>query len=172
MSKSRKTKDYARRYGSALKGVPTLETKELAVKTKDGLKKIHPLDVKYEGSSFGLIRDLYAGEIKLVAELRNELDSAKSALTSTLIEKGYNTSNIELNSLIDDISHLLIIEPTKEYWNFTTNADGYIVGKQKIEIVTDGHIDIPDDFDKGYWRIVDGKFELDQEKYSQYWQVT
>ena len=50
MNKSKKTKDYAKKFGQALKSIQTLEYKEIAIKTKDGsLKKVQPLDISYEG---------------------------------------------------------------------------------------------------------------------------
>ena len=161
---------YSRKYLSALKNIPTLEYNDLSITTKNGgLKKVHPLDVKYEGSTFGTIRDMYFEEIEQHSELKSIVKQSIFALTSTLIEKGYNTTSTELNTLIEDISKLLIIEPTKQYYNFKVNSDGYVVGKDDIHIVTSSHIEIPDDFNKGYWKIIDGKFVLDEDKYKQLW---
>lgn len=164
--------NYQRKFGNALSSVPVVEAKELLIKDNNNkLKKIHPLDVKYEGSTFGLIKDLYKEEIARHTECRNAIEQACGTLISTLIEKGYNTPNVDLKALIDDISKLLIIEPTKGYYNFKLNSDGYVVGKDNVQIIVQDNIQVPDDWNKGYYKIIDGVFVLDEERYKQMWSV-
>ena len=170
MSKDRNK--YARKYSRALTSVPTVEQGELLIKDKFGkLKKIHPLDVKIDGSSFGLIKDLYETEKTNHIKLLDSLNESIARLTSVLIDGGYETSNVELNALIDDINHLLIIKPQHSYYNFTIDEQGYVTGMSPIGVVTTSHTDVPSDFDKGYWKIENGNFVLDQEKYNQTWGV-
>jgi hypothetical protein len=174
MNKSKKIKNYSRKYSNALKGAPVLDIKELCIKTANGgLKKIDPLDVVYEGSSFGLILDMYHDLQKLHSEHKKAVGHSISALIALLKQKGYNTPNVELNALIGDINELLIIEPNKVYDIFYRNADGYIVSKQPLlqdcEILEVG--DIPEDYANGYWKIENGKWLLDKELYNQYWSV-
>ena len=174
MKKGKEIKHYTKKYGRALKNAPILDYKELCIKTKDGgLKKIEPLDVTYEGSSFGLILNLYNDLKKQYNSYKKDIGHSISTLISLLNEKGYNTSNVELNALINDINELTIIEPTKVYDIFYRNADGYIVSKQPL--LTDCVIlesgDIPEDYANQYWKLINGKWVLDEEKYNSYWSV-
>jgi hypothetical protein len=166
-------KDYVRKYGKAIKHAPNTEYKDLLIQGKDNrLKKINPLDVIHNGVSFGLMLDLYNDLKGSHSDFKNDVGHSISTLISTLKAKGYNTPNVELNALIEDIGHLLIIEPSKEYYNFKCNEDGYIIGLDDINIVIEkGLITIPDDYDKGYWKIEGLGFVLDEELYRAYWSV-
>lgn len=171
MKKSKDVRNLAKKYGRAIKGAPKLEKQELAIKTRDGLKKISPLDVRYEGTTFGTMLDMYGDVSKQFSEYKKDVGHSISRFISTFKSLGHITPNIELNALIDEITSLLVLNPNVTYFNFTRDKDGYVTGKQQIDIVTTSHIEVPEDFDKGYWVIKDGEFVLDEEKYRQYWSI-
>ena len=170
--KSKNTKNYSKMYAKAIKGVPVLDYKDLCVRTKNGsLKKIDVLDVVYEGSSFGLILDLFNDLQNKYSDYKKATGHSISALISTLKSKGYNTPNVELNALIQDINNLVIIEPDKQYDILHCNADGYVVSSSVLisnDIVVESK-DKPDDFDKGYYKYINGEWVLDEELYKQMW---
>ena len=175
MKKGKDVKNFSKKYGRAVKNCPILDYKDVCIRLKDGgLKKISPLDVTYEGSSFGLILDMYRDLQEQHSDYKKSVGHSISTLISLLKDKGYNTSNVDLNALINDINELTIIEPTKVYDIFYRNAEGYIVSKQPL--LTDCVIleigDIPDDYANQYWKINDeGKWELDKDKFNSYWSV-
>jgi hypothetical protein len=166
-TKGKKVRNLSRKYGSALTGIPKTEYKDLLYQDKNNkLKKINALDVTHNGSSFGLILGLYEDLKELHKQEKKEVGHSISTLISLLKFKGYNTPNVELNALIEDINHLLIIEPDKEYFGFKL-TNGYVSGYGYDVIMVKQ--DIPEDFDKGYWKIIDYKFVLDEEKYELMW---
>ena len=172
MNKAKKVRNYKHKYGKAIKSCPIVEYKDLLIQDKNNrLKKIDPLQVVYNGSSFGLIFDMYGDVSDKYSAYKKATGHSISTLIATLKQKGYNTPNVDLNALIEDISHLVIIEPNKQYDILHLNANGYVVGNSALisnDIVIE-HTDKPDDFDKGYYKYVNGKWELDEELYQQMW---
>lgn len=171
MKKRNKYDKYARALGS----VPITEYKDLLIQDKHKkLKKINPLDVMYEGSSFGLILNLFHDLQKQHNDYKKDIGHSISILISLLKDKGYNSPNVELNALIEDINNLVIIEPNKLYNVYHKNDNDYIVSSSPI-LSNDTILEVgerPDDFDKGYWRITDnGKWILDKKLYNEYWSV-
>ena len=159
---------FVTKYGNALKRVPVTEQGDILVEGKDKrLKKVSPLDIKYNGSSFGLILDLYKDLQETHKQFKNDLGHDIAKLISLLKEYGYNTPNVDLTSLIDDIEKLFIVKPTVEYYHFTFDKDGYITGMQSYGTLVSKMNDIPDDYNKGYWKIIDGEFVLDSDKFNQ-----
>lgn len=167
MNKSKNTKNYTKKYAKALKGVPILDYKELCVKTKNGLKKIDPLDVTFEGSSFRLILDLYGDEKNRHKDLKHSVGQASSTLISLLKDYGCDTSSIEINALIGDLNNVLMIHPNKDYIGYQLNDAGYVIGYGYDVLMVKG--EQPEDFDKGYWKLVNREFILDEVLYEQMW---
>ena len=163
------------KYSKALTSIPKTEDKDLLIQGKDGkLKKIKPLDVTYEGSSFGLILDMLGDVSEQHSEYKKDVGHSISTLIAFLKGKGYNTPNIDLNALIEDLECLVTINPNKEYSVYHKNADGYVIGRSVVfsndTILEDN--ERPDDYDKGYWRISDtGKWVLDEELFKMMWRV-
>ena len=160
------------KFARALSSVPKTKHRDLLIQDKNNkLKKINPLDVSYEGSSFGLILDMYHDLQKIHSEYKKDVGHSISTLISTLKDKGYNTPNVDLNALIDDINELVIIEPDKLYTVYHCNANGYVVGSSVIisnDIILEDD-DRPDDYAKGYYKLVNGKWVLDEELYKEMW---
>lgn len=157
-------------FNKSITKVPKLEVGEYAILTpKDRLKKIHPLKVSYEGVTYGTLKEYHEKIQQELIDLQSYLKTNEDALISILVDGGYNTPNVDIKSLIEDITHLKIIKPQLDYELFTENEDGYVNGSVDLkgEILIKG--DKPEDYDKGYWRIVDGKWVLDQVRYNQYW---
>ena len=165
---NKKRVDYSKKYGSSLKHSPDTEQGDLLIQGKNNaLKKISPLEVKYNGSTYKLILDLYHDLQDDMSLFKLNTNNSLDYLASTLKDNGYNTSNIELNALIEDIYKLDIIRPTKEYTHVTFK-DGYVNGVEDYGVLIPKG-DIPEDYANGYWTIVDKKWVLDKEKYEQYW---
>jgi hypothetical protein len=162
-----KKNDKYRKFRQALSSVPSTEFKDLLIQDKHGkLKKIKPLDVMYEGSSFGLILDMYHDLQELHSTYKKDTGHSISTLIAFLKAKGYDKQTIDLNALIEDLNHLLIIEADKEYSVYHKDANGYVVSSSVIlsddSILSD--FEKPDDYNKGYWKIVDGKWVLDEQR--------
>ncbi|NOQ50464.1 MAG: hypothetical protein GQ557_02205 [Mycoplasmataceae bacterium] len=163
-----KNKNRAKRYTHSLKSAPTIEPNEYYKSdTHKRLSYVDAVDVKIDGITYGKTIETLDSKIQLVTELQNEIKGCSQALTSFLIEYGYNTPNIELNPLINDLSNLNIIHPNKKYMGFKLDGDyvkslGYDVLLEVIE-------DLPDDLYNGYWMFIDGELKLDEEKFKQMW---
>ena len=164
-------KKRAYKYSKALTSTPITEQGDLLITKSNGkFKKILPEDVKSDGVTYKLTKELYND---LIVEHQALLDTVKGAshyLTAVLIENGYQTSNIELKALISDINKLKIIKPNEQYTHYDINYSGYVIGSSDYgSILLSG--DKPVDYDKGYWKITDGKWELDEIKYNQFWGI-
>ena len=156
-----------RKYSSGLKSAPTIEPNEYYKSDRD--KRLHyvqPEEVKIDGVTFGYTKDLLFDKMRELTDAKDEIKGVSQTLTSILIEYGYNTSNIDLNALVQDIYKLNIIHPDKEYVGYKI-VDEYVVGYGYDLIQVKG--EEPEDFDKGYWTIIDGEWKLDNVKYQQIW---
>lgn len=165
-----KHKSLAKKYGSSLRSAPHTTQGDLLIEGKDKrLKKISPLDVKYQGTTYKMTLDLYHDLQTQHSDLKHHVGSVSGTLISILKQKGYNTPNVDIKSLVDDILRLNIIEPTKQYTGFQIK-DGYVVGKGYDAIFE--MKELPDDIYNGYWKSDKrGNITLDEVKYSQYWSV-
>ena len=149
MNKSKQTRNYTRKYGKALKGAPITDYKDLLIQGKDNqLKKINPLDVRYKGTTFGLILDMYEDLNKQHNEYKKAVGHSISALIATLKVKGYNTPNVRLNTLIEDINHLNIIIPNVQYSGF--KLEGECIKGLGYDVIFEVK-ELPDDIYSGYW---------------------
>lgn len=154
----------------SVKHAPQTKQGDLLIEGKNKrLKKITPLDVKHQGSTFKLILDLFEQEKNKYKELKSYVGHGNSLLIALLKEKGYITPNVELHALIADVELLNIIVPTKEYDGFEI-VNGYIVGKGYDAIFVKR--ELPEDIYKGYYKSDNrGKFELDKELYELMWRT-
>ena len=160
-----------KKYSSALRTIPTVDYKDLLIKDKSGkLKKINPLEVKYNGSSFGLILDLYNSELEKCLKLQEDINNASQALIDTLGALGYNTPNVELNALIQDIRHLHVLIPNHSYVNYVLDDNGYIVDVENVGKVLEEGTQVPSDIKNGYYYLdSDNLIVKDEQKYNEYW---
>ena len=169
--KGKETRRKAFAFSKAMSRVPKLEVNELAILNHKGnLKKIHPLKVKVDGVAFETVLDMYDRDKKELIKKNLFIKGSETALARVLIEYGYKTPSVDLNALIEDIKHLKLIHPNKVYYNIVEDEDGYVKSKQKVQHILEDD-NFPEDFDKGYWKIVNGEWVLDNERFNQYWAV-
>lgn len=155
------------RYSSSLGSAVTIEPYKYYISDKHKrLKEVDAEGVKLDGITYGKTNEILTNTLTHKTNLETYVKTCEDALTSTLIEKGYNTPNVDLKSLVEDILKLNIIVPTKEYEGFKL-VEGYVVGLgyDVIQEVKEK----PDDFDKGYWKLVNSKWVLDNVRYQQIW---
>ena len=130
------------------------------------IKPIDALHVKVDGVTYETTIKTLQETIQDKEGVKNTIKGGLHNLTALLNEFGYNTSNIELNALIDDINNLNIIHPQKVYTGYEIK-DGYVIGKGYDIICELG--EEPDDFDKGYWKFDGIEWVLDSVRYQQIW---
>ena len=100
-------------------------------------------------------------------ELEKKYDGLISFLSDYLFNKTNNVYKEE-NAIKEQINNLLIAntEPTDN----VMITDEYISKVERVGMLI-RPTDIPDDIGNGYWKLVDGKYILDKEKYNQMWSV-
>ena len=132
------------------------------------LREVQPLEVKHDGISYGLQLDLYKTLDEKYKRLQLVIENAKSSLTATLILNGIHNTSDDLNSIVQDVSRLKTIIPSKEHNVFTLNKDRYILKVDKlngeIEEVICG---LPYDIENGCYKLEDGVPILDKNKQKQ-----
>lgn len=170
---TKKAKRYSVQFSRALKSVPKLEPKELAVQEANGkLKKIAPEDVRVNGTTYKTYIDIHNQTVQELNEVKHTVKDVYDSLASIFIDKGYEYTSEDLKSLSAEISLVLqIIDKNKKYIGITKDVAGYVTGVHLLSDIVEHGIDVPDDYNKGYWKFENGRFTLDQEKYRQYWSV-
>jgi hypothetical protein len=126
--------------------------------------ELNPLNVKYEGVTFGLTKELYNDLQIDHRDLKNYLKGCNELLTSFLIKKGYNTPNVKQVALIADLEHLLVIQDEIDNELLTFDSLGYITNcfGLKGEVILKQ--DKPSDFDKGWYKYIDGEYVVDEQR--------
>ena len=163
----KKRKKNRRVFNQGLRNVPKIEPHCYYASDKNAhLKKVDASDVKLDGITYHTTKEQLEDFKGRYLELQSIINEANSTLTGILLRYGYNTPNIELNALTEDILKLNIIEPNVEYIGYKL-VDGYVVGYGYDLIMIKG--EQPDDFDKGYWKLVNGEWTLDNERFNQIW---
>ena len=125
---------------------------------------LDPLSVKYDGIPYGVIKDLYNDLQGIHGKLEKYLKACNGSITAFLIEKGYNTPNVKQSALIEDLKHLLVIQDEVDYDLLKFDEYGFIKGVYSLE----GQVILkqpkPNDFDKGWYKYVDGAYVEDLER--------
>ena len=165
--------NHKKKYNSMLHKVPKIEPKELYIAdTNCNLRHIDRGEVSKGGISFDGLKKLEVAKSQEIIELKQAREQARIALTAILKDYGYNTPNVELKALIDDILKLTIIKPTYQYHLLSFNEDGYINGIDKIDnndLVINLLSNIPSDLTKGYYKYENGQIIKDERKYNEEW---
>lgn len=133
---------------------------------KGGFSTRKPLDVKIDGIKVSMYLELYKELQDTHKDLKHYVGTQIGVLTAFLTKKGYNTSNIELDAVIKDLEHLLIIQDTKEYEVLSVDENGYLNGIGTIKptsIIIDKQ-PRPNDFDLGYYNYIDGEYVVDEDR--------
>ena len=158
----------ARKYSTTLKRYNTEDvvSGELYyINSKGGFSKKNKLEVKIEGVAVKTYLSLYNDLQETHRNLNTYLNTSNQALTEFLISKGLITPNIDLNGLIEDLEELLVIVGDKSYDLLQVNDDGYITSQTKINGHIIDRLDVyPDDLLKGYYKLVDNKLVIDEDK--------
>lgn len=167
MGDAKKREQRIRKYSSVLRNTPRIEEHSYYVSDKNKrIKLVSPLDVKYDGITYKERLKQLDDYINKNELLNSNVKACEERLLSILIDYGYNTPNIELNALIEDILKLNLIHPDKKYIGFKIKNE-YIVGLGYDVILEDR--ELPEDIYNGYYQYLDGKIKVDSEKYHLYW---
>ena len=129
------------------------------------IKKIDAGNVQYEGvkAKTYLQQNIYLQKEK--EKDKKEFDFIRSYLISFLLDKGYDTVNIEMKELLDDLHKLLIITKDEEYQYIEFDNDGFVVSVKDINgEITEKIYDLPEDLSNGYYKFVDGEFVKDEDR--------
>ena len=144
------------------------KTKPNRVYTTDNsgrLQEIQPLEVKHNGTTYGLQLDLYKTLDEKYKMLQLIIENAKSSLTGTLILNGIDNPSNELKSIVEDMRYLKTIIPTREYDVITLDEEGYIVKVESLNgEIEEAIIDYPFDVENGCYKLEDGIVVKDTDK--------
>lgn len=163
------------KYNHTLNTVPKIQPKELYIADSNSrLRQINRGEVTKGGISFDSLIQLEINKSEQLSDKQNIIQTTRDSLTAILKEFGYNTPNVELKTLIDDLYKLTIIKPNQEYEILKFDNDGYIIGSEKVnenDLVVNSYLSKPIDFDKGYYKYDNGKLVKDEQKYNEIWSV-
>lgn len=127
---------------------------------KNKMINVDILDELYEGKSVSQ----YLKELK---EANILINASKSLLIEILKINGYEIKDTTLESLMEQICIIQIVNPTKKYVDVSEDFDGYV--NRSIDII--GKIVEADDklinIDNGCYYIKKNKLVLDEEKMQQ-----
>ena len=151
---------------------------KIAIKNKSEMKYINAEDVLVGGISL----------LELFTNVKKQQDVILSLLKQS--QNDYYKENEKYNGLISFLSDYLLNKTNNVYKEdkvIREQLDNLLVANtepidnvliineyiSKVERVGTliRPIDIPDDIANGYWKLVNGKYILDKEKYSQMWSV-
>ena len=153
------------------------------MKTNDNIHqaKINKNRIKKDGELFRyigtedkminvkLLDEVYEG--RKVSDYLNELDEAnslikasKSLLVEILVINGYEVKETDLKSLLEQISKIQIVHPTKKYVDVDIDFEGYINrSKEIIGLIVEAN-DTMINLENGCFYIEKNKLVLDEEK--------
>ena len=168
MKKERKAR--RKRFNQALKHVTPIEPYAYYYSDKHKrLKEVQPEEVKLNGVTYEKTNELYNVALNDIEQFKINYKGVSSLLTAFLIDNGYNTPNIELNALVDDLKHLLVIKPDVEYTGY--KLDGKFIVGRGYDLIRQVDENEPEDYDGGYWYIDNDEWKIDSERYHQVWGV-
>lgn len=134
---------------------------------------------------------LQVGDISLL-ELHNEVKKQNDVILSLLkkAQNDYHNEHAKYNDLISFLKDYLLDKTNNTYDDEKAIREGIkallVANTEPIDnvLIIDGYIkkvdragelirpiDIPDDIAKGYWKLVNGKYKLDKDRYNALWSV-
>ena len=125
---------------------------------------LNPYKVKIDGISVETFISSLDVERDTHNLLKEYLKVSNQSLTAFLIKRGYNTPNVDLNALIEDLSHLLVIQDEKEYQLLRVNDGGYVIDVLEIDGEVISKQDKPLDLSNECYKFINGKYVLDEDK--------
>lgn len=163
------SKKRIRKRESQLRTAPKIEPNSYYISdVHRNLKPIDVLSVKHKGLTLKTLLEQKFDLDRHHRELKEYVLQCEVALTGILIANGYQTPNVDLDLLVEDVTKLNIIKPGIEYVGYQFNDSGYVIG-YGYDVILEKKEE-PDDFNKGYWKVDDkGVWTLDSERMSALW---
>ena len=149
---------------------------KIAIKNKSEMKYINAEDILVGGISllelFTNVKKQQDVVLSLLKQSQNDYHDEQdkyngliSFLSDYLLGKTNNVYNEE-NAIKEQLNGLLVAN-TEPIDNVLI-INEYIAKVERVGTLI-RPIDIPDDIANGYWKLVDGKYILDKDKYNQMW---
>lgn len=91
-----------------------------------------------------------------------DLHDLRQNLDKVLNRFGVETGGLNYREVIEAVSLVKAFEKGKTYVGLVFDSNGYIIRKYKLNDFYEDSL--PEDIDKGYYKMVNGKPELDYEK--------
>lgn len=108
----------------------------------------------------------------LSEQLVLDLDSIAKKIQVFLIEHGVTPNDSRLSSLVKSLEDLNIIVPTKEYYHFRLDKNGFIREVGDFGGIVEKKETLPVDITRGYYKIENGKIVLDEAQRQKLWEVS
>lgn len=101
-----------------------------------------------------------------------DLDSLAKKIQVFLIERGVTPKDSRLSSLVQALEDLNIIVPSKEYYHFRLDKNGFIKEVGDFGGIAEKKQALPVDVTRGYYKIENGKIVLDEAQRQKLWEVS
>lgn len=149
----------------------TLKQGEVYVYDKDkGFELYNPLSYSFKGYT---IDKLY----ELVQHYKNKVDEYEFALEDLkeyLEGEGINTHKKSLYELTARLRRHIVSSNKGEITYLEVNDEGYIVKATRMrsnDVLTRDSVSIPEDIEKGVYRLINGQIIKDEHKEAELWKV-
>jgi hypothetical protein len=83
---------------------------------------------------------------------------------------GYASPDATPEQIVEQLLRLPVLKPYKTYLGIQTNEEGYVTSYSRIDTFMEERA-LPEDLLRGYYKIVDGKPVLDEERRRVLWEV-
>lgn len=109
-------------------------------------------------------------QVSILEKLINDLEIINNKLYHFLVDCGVHPNDRKLSTLVGLLDDILVIKGNKKYLGVQTNKQGYVTDV----IVIDGVLEytpMPDDVEKGYYKLIDNKLVVDEKMKVKLWEV-
>ena len=127
------------------------------------LKDLHNAVTKQQEVLIGLLEQSQ----QAYKDEKEKYNSLISFLSDYLLDKTNNTYEEE-KSIREQITSLMVANT--EPLDSLSFENGYISGIEQTNLLV-RPIETPEDVTYGYWKYIDGKYKLDEERFKQLWSV-
>ena len=137
---------------------------------KKGFELYNPLSYTYKGYTIDKLYELVQHYKTIVDEYEFALDDLKEYLS----EQGINTHKKSLYELTSRLRHHVVSSNKDEITHLEVNEEGYIVKATRMhsnDVLTRDSVTIPDDIEKGVYRLINGQIIKDESKEAELWKV-
>ena len=102
----------------------------------------------------------------IVQLMINDIDAVISSLSNFLVENGVRTQDQKLVEIVESVKKLKTMKKGNIYYGLMLDENGYIMNGFKIDDFVLKSV-LPIDYKMGYYKYIDEKIVLDEERQRQ-----